>query len=53
MKTQFMWLRKKGQRTENCTKQKEKGHDDDCVTTATSDDFVILHDFDSLNLVRI
>ena len=32
-------------------KQKEKDHDDDCVTTAISDDLVILHDPDSLNLV--
>ena len=32
-------------------KQKEKDHHDDCVTTATSDDLVILHDPKSLNLV--
>ena len=30
---------------------KDKDNDDDCVTTATSDDLVILHDPDLLNLV--
>ena len=32
-------------------KQKEKDHDDDCVTITTSDDLVIIHDPDSLYLV--
>ncbi|KAG4990937.1 hypothetical protein JHK87_024394 [Glycine soja] len=44
----FLWKKdskdKKG-------KQKEKDHDDDRVTTATSDYLVILYDPDSLNLV--
>ena len=44
----FLW---KKESKDKKGKQKEKGHDDDCVTTATSDDLVILHDLNSLNLV--
>ena len=44
----FLW---KKESKDKKGKQKEKDHDDDCVTTATSDDLVILHDPDSLNLV--
>ena len=44
----FLW---KKESKDKKGKQKEKDHDDDRVTTATSDDLVILHDPDSLNLV--
>ena len=44
----FLW---KKENKDKKGKQKEKDHDDDRVTTATSDDLVILHDLDSLNLV--
>ena len=44
----FLW---KKESKDKKGKQKEKDHDDDCVTIATNDDLVILHDPDSLNLV--
>ena len=45
----FLW---KKESKDKRGKQKEKDHDDrDCVTTVTSDDLVILHDLNSLNLV--
>ena len=45
----FLW---KKESKDKRGKQKEKDHDDrDCVTTATSDDLVILHDPNSLNFV--
>ena len=44
----FLW---KKESKDKKGKQKEKDHDDDRVTTTTSDDLVILHDPDSLNLV--
>ena len=45
----FLW---KKESKDKRVKQKEKDHDDrDCVTTATNDDFIILHDPNSLNLV--
>ena len=45
----FLW---KKESKDKRGKKKEKDHDDrDCVTTTTSDDLVILHDPNSLNLV--
>ena len=44
----FLWKKESKDKKD---KQIEKDHDDDHVTTATSDDLVILHDPDSLNLV--
>ena len=44
------FLRKKKSKDKK-DKQKEKDHGDDCVTIATSDDLVILHDHNSLNFV--
>ena len=44
----FLW---KKESKDKKSKQKEKNHDDDRMITATSDDLIILHDLDSLNLV--
>ena len=44
----FLW---KKESKDKKGKQKKKDHVDDCVTTATSDDLVILPDLDSLNLL--
>jgi len=44
----FLW---KQESKDKNGKQKDKDHDNDCVTTSTSDDLVILHGPDSLNLV--
>ena len=44
----FLW---KKENNDKKGKEKEKDHDDDSVTIDTSDDLVILHDPNSLNLV--
>ncbi|RDX75071.1 hypothetical protein CR513_45098, partial [Mucuna pruriens] len=48
----FLWKNEnKGKKGKSKEKDDDDDHDHDCVATATSDDLVILRDFESVNLV--